>query len=136
MGYEARASVIYGISILDWIKGNEVLKAAFIEEEGADVEIPHALKTVFENNNVSLGFDTKSGSYVACYIACDNWEGGYACINAHDFGSDFDEVSLPTPAALKKMDTQLQNVIKAIVAEYKVAKPKLKGGLIVSVSFS
>ena len=134
MGYSVDASVGYGIVVTDWLE--ELLLS---EEEVGDIEtlmehIHSTLQSVFKKNKV--GYESTWGNDEQnFYLEHQKWGGYSDDINARDFGSAIGTCKLPTEKARKQMDTELQNVIKAIAKHYGVANPKLKSMVIIRASF-
>lgn len=134
MGYSVNASVGYGIVLTDWLE--ELLEEVEDIDCKEDLmqDIHETLRAVFKKNKVAYE-STYNNEESDFYLSHTKWGGQSDYINARDFGSSIGTSKLPTEKASKQMNTELQNVIKAIAMHYKVANPRLKSNVIVQASF-
>lgn len=134
----------YGIVITDWLKDLQMENYPKCEEDDVSDEYLHKwgewydldnamyytfnnLKSVFKKNRVRY-WSSLINDNETIFLKHNTF--GWKKYR----GSQSFSYKLPTKTASKQMNTELQNVIKAIAKHYGVANPKLKTELIVTAS--
>ena len=131
MGNYVGANVHFGIDLTSFVGKGKIFSIEQIKND----EIPVSITKISEQQEIIIDHTYNEDSEEYTILMYSKKWGGGADFGARNYGSSSDSFSLPTEKEIVDMTKSLNVVLKKITSHYRVRKPKLNIGLVLTVEF-